>query len=97
MNKSGRFRARALNSDEIAGFLSKNAFRQLGCGMNFLCTESELTVSLSYCVILRDSSQLHSFSRLYEPSRKIQSRPDTRFKVLVQTLEVLGTLRYWPG
>ena len=29
MNKSGRLRARALNSDKIAGFLSKNAFRQV--------------------------------------------------------------------
>ena len=29
MNKSGRLRARALNSDKIAGFLSKNAFLRI--------------------------------------------------------------------
>jgi hypothetical protein len=49
MNKSGRFRTRALNSDEIAGFLSKNAFPPVGCGMNFQCIESELRASLAYC------------------------------------------------
>jgi hypothetical protein len=29
MNKSGRFRARTLNSNEFADFLSKNAFSQV--------------------------------------------------------------------
>ena len=29
MNKSGRFRARTLNSNKIAGFLAENAFRQV--------------------------------------------------------------------